>query len=793
MNSSPSDSPRPPQRANPTGLPSGVRLAKAIPPAVTANPVSGVNIAKPIAPISNTPVDSQTPLRSSAKVVVLLALAGGMGFFVLIVAVAGFLFWGQSQPVAVAKNPAPAPVPPPNQIEPRPVVVPDPISKPVPDKTPKISEIETPPLVPKTPPKATSPVDDEPVLKAKVLTGEEVYERLLKSTVFICTATSNSVGCGSGSLIHGQRKLVLTNHHVVGNNRTVLVFFPSYTEGEVEPKPRHYIDNVKTLGIRATVLAKSEAQDLALLELERVPEGVEGLPLASKPVGAGAKLYSVGASGIELQDFSGTLWRLSSGEAKGRNRFQSANRDAVFLENQKPINPGDSGGPTVNESGALVAVVSNYDPRQRNVSRDVDLTEVQTFLAGYARSANFTWDGPTLTSGGLTADAKSLTKLVARLKDSDASVRLKAVRQISTLGTEAKTLLVDVFPSLDDPDEQVRHAAEDALAAIGFSGKAEIALLENAMGGSAPNAKRFALSAFARDKGPTLTEPLIPAVVKYLDDPSAQTRSQALAALSRHGPGCKTKALPGTMNCLGDEDATVAQAAAKLLGSWNPMMSTDVASLEAGLEHKSPRVRRYAAIQLVPMASDSASVLKWFRPLANYDIDTASAVRGIVGKLKDGDQLVAALAAVALGKLGPEAQPGVPDLLDALNTPSHPLNVARKKQFAILNRGQGWTPDETSAALARIGGDELVKQILPLADFTNIAIQGVKKKRPAKAADLTEQFWAIAMLATIDPDTLSADARKQVVKKLTYLSEYDPDATCRRLAKEGASRYPDAK
>jgi HEAT repeat protein len=707
---------------------------------------------------------------------------------VLVAAVAGFLFFGQSRPVEVAKSPAPVPQK-------------QPVSPPAPDPTPKVSVIETPRPVPRPAPKALAPDEDEPVLKAKVLSGEEVYQRLLKSTVFICTGTANSVGCGSGSLIHATRKLVVTNHHVVGNNRTVVVFFPSYTDGEVEPNPRYYLDNVKTLGIRATALLKSEAQDLALLELERVPDGVEGLPLASKPAGAGAKLYSVGASGIELANFTGTLWRLSSGEARARNRHSirigGQSFDAMFLENQKPVNQGDSGGPTVNESGGLVAVVSNGENvaagGRANVYRDVDLTEVQSFLAGYARSANFTWDGPTLASGTLTADAKSLTKLAARLKDPDAAVRLKAVRQILTLGSEAKAIQPDVFARLDDPDEPVRQAAEDALTAIGFNGKAETALIESAMRGTQPNAKRFALGTFARDKGPLLTEPLVPAVVGFLDDPSAAVRTRALTALTRYGPGCKAKALPGATNCLGDEDVTVASAAAKLLELWHPLTNSDIPVLEPGLDHQSPRVRRYAASQLVPLATDTASVVKWFRPLANYGPDTPSAVRGIAGKLKDEDQLVAALAAVALGKLGPDARPAVPELLGALNTPSHPLNAARKKQFALLNQGQGWTPDDTSAALARIGGDELVKYLLPLADFTNIAIQGVKKKRPARAVDLTEQFWAIAMLAALDPATLSADAKKQVGKKLAYLGEYDPDAACRRLANEGAARYQESK
>ena len=37
--------------------------------------------------------------------------------------------------------------------------------------------------------------------------------------------------------------------------------------------------------------------------------------------------------------------------------------EAMFLETQKPVNPGDSGGPTVNDRGELVAVVSSGNPK----------------------------------------------------------------------------------------------------------------------------------------------------------------------------------------------------------------------------------------------------------------------------------------------------------------------------------------------------------------------------------------------------------------------------------------------
>jgi S1-C subfamily serine protease len=54
--------------------------------------------------------------------------------------------------------------------------------------------------------------------------GDEIYRRLVKSCVYVRNWRSS----GSGSLIHNQRKLVLTNYHVVGESAEVYVSFPCY-------------------------------------------------------------------------------------------------------------------------------------------------------------------------------------------------------------------------------------------------------------------------------------------------------------------------------------------------------------------------------------------------------------------------------------------------------------------------------------------------------------------------------------------------------------------------------------
>lgn len=752
-------------------------------------------VAKPVSPPTfptRSDEDVPTAHRPNRGVMFTFVAVAAIGLLSILVS-GGILLWAdrdRDDRLAEVSDPEtakPAPI-----VRGAPPTRPEGEPRPIPTRTPAPEPPKT--NVATSPPKpAPGTSDDEPLdVRPKVFTGEEVYQKLLKSTVFIYIETPTSRSCGSGALIHAARKLVLTNYHVVGDHPRVLTFFPSFGKDGVEPKPRHYIDNARTLGIPAKVLVKSPKQDLALLELERLPENVAALPLSTKPAGAGAKLYSVGASGMELRDFSGTLWRLSAGEARGRNnmRYQFADGqliDAMFLESQKPINSGDSGGPTVNESGALVAVVSNKEnsriTNRDNVYRDVDLTEVQSFLASYAGSTNASWDGPTQDSGGLTAGPKVLARLAARLKDSDAGVRLKAVRQIGTLGAEARPLCVDLIPVLEDSDEQVRLATEDALNAIGFQGKAESSLVENALAGTEPNAKRYALAAFARENGPALTATLVPTVVLYLDDSSATARTQALTALTRYGSGCKAKALPKALDCLGDEDAAVSRAAAKLLAACCPMDAVDIPALEAGLDHKGPVVRRFVAMQLVPMASDSAQVLKWSRPFVKTGSDVSEAVPAIAALLKDEDPAVANFAISALAKLGPAAQPAIPALLDVLRKPNYPLSAVRTVP------PKGWKPAITPEMLAKIGGDGLVKSLLPLTEFTNVSLDGVKKKRLTNAVDVAQQCWAISLLASIETSTLTEDGKQQLIKKLAFLSKFDPDIACRQLAKAGLDRH----
>src|SRR5947208_15277933 len=66
---------------------------------------------------------------------------------------------------------------------------------------------------------------------AATLSGTEIFQRTRKSVTWIVQLVESTGGrvrlmTGSGSLIDVPKRLVLTNHHVVGEAKEAAVFFP---------------------------------------------------------------------------------------------------------------------------------------------------------------------------------------------------------------------------------------------------------------------------------------------------------------------------------------------------------------------------------------------------------------------------------------------------------------------------------------------------------------------------------------------------------------------------------------
>lgn len=216
-------------------------------------------------------------------------------------------------------------------------------------------------------------------LTQSAVADEKTYNETLKSTAWVLAKTGGSTSSGTGVLVNADKKLLVTNFHVVGDARAAVIFFPDFKDSRPVNDRNHYLKNVRTLGIRGRVLGVDRKRDLALIELDKLPQDAKAIDLAAESAGPGAVVQSIGNSGS-----SEALWVFTSGTVRSNYQKQfrtgAGEHDFMVLETQSPINPGDSGGPVVNSDGELVGIAQSISPKARLVSWNVDISEVKAFL-----------------------------------------------------------------------------------------------------------------------------------------------------------------------------------------------------------------------------------------------------------------------------------------------------------------------------------------------------------------------------------------------------------------------------
>lgn len=211
------------------------------------------------------------------------------------------------------------------------------------------------------------------------LSNTEVYERLLRSTV--CVVQPPSEGnwyLGSGWIVDRERRLVVTNHHVVGQRDLVHIHFPIYEQGKLVSERRYYLANVGRT-VRGRVLDSDKQRDLAVVQLESLPETMVALPLAADSPRQGEQVHQVGnPSGSEA------FWVYTTGSVRQvyqrQIRYRNQTVEARIIESQCPSNPGDSGGPVVNDRGELVGTHTGSTTDSRLITWHIDVGEVRNYV-----------------------------------------------------------------------------------------------------------------------------------------------------------------------------------------------------------------------------------------------------------------------------------------------------------------------------------------------------------------------------------------------------------------------------
>jgi len=203
----------------------------------------------------------------------------------------------------------------------------------------------------------------------EVFDAQDLYRRAVPGVVWVDV----SDGHGSGWVLDRERRLIVTNHHVIEKDAEPCVVFPEVRDGRVIAERAFYITQKKFFVGR--VVMDDARHDLAIIRLDAMPESAAELPLAPEQVNPGQRVHSIGQPGA-----SGGMWVYSTGNVRQvyTTPDDAKDRPGVrIVETSVPINPGDSGGPMVDDEGRVVGVSVSYIVGANLVTHGIDAREVR--------------------------------------------------------------------------------------------------------------------------------------------------------------------------------------------------------------------------------------------------------------------------------------------------------------------------------------------------------------------------------------------------------------------------------
>ena len=195
--------------------------------------------------------------------------------------------------------------------------------------------------------------------------GSAIYKEHSDSVVLIST----SGGFGSGSVI-SEDGLILTNWHVVGDEKEALVIFRPKGFAAVETGENYAADVVKV----------DRDVDLAVLKIRYLPRKLQPIQIASpETIEIAEDVHAIGHP-------KGNYWTYTKGViSQIRPQFEWTGDGKIFhfadvLQTQTPINPGNSGGPLLDDQGRMVGVNSFGDSGADGLNYAVASSTVASFI-----------------------------------------------------------------------------------------------------------------------------------------------------------------------------------------------------------------------------------------------------------------------------------------------------------------------------------------------------------------------------------------------------------------------------
>lgn len=207
---------------------------------------------------------------------------------------------------------------------------------------------------------------EESVLRTRGARDVSQYRQYSPSVALIVTNDS----IGSGFLVDPSGSIV-TNKHVVGQQKQVVVVFKPLVEGSTPSKAD---------AVSASVVKVDEVADLALLKVQSVPVHVSPLALGFLgDVEVGADVFAIGHP-------TGEAWTYTKGiVSQVRRNYEwsteaGVKHSASIVQTQTPINPGNSGGPLIDEKGRVIGV-NSFKSGGEGLNYAVSVDDVRDFIS----------------------------------------------------------------------------------------------------------------------------------------------------------------------------------------------------------------------------------------------------------------------------------------------------------------------------------------------------------------------------------------------------------------------------
>ena len=178
-------------------------------------------------------------------------------------------------------------------------------------------------------------------------------------------------GLGSGSLLSADG-YILTNKHVVGESKSVGVFF----------KPEKDTQKVtKESLVYGKVVKVDDLTDLALVKVENIPAGRKPVKLGTEgDIGIGLDVHAIGHPKGEYWTYTKGVISQYRFDFEWKGGVNDVGHKANVIQTQTPINPGNSGGPLFLDSGNLIGVNSFKNSDSEGLNFAVSIEEVKSFL-----------------------------------------------------------------------------------------------------------------------------------------------------------------------------------------------------------------------------------------------------------------------------------------------------------------------------------------------------------------------------------------------------------------------------